>query len=259
MSPGRRIVLYLAALSVAACAEEISTAVSAGSIDDPQDLPLSIPVVTPDLFVTHTRIDHAATGPALALGGELPPEYEPPPDYAPAADIWNAYTDLWFWPGQLEAWGEHDYVGNKGRVDVSADVRHDGVTIGSRTGITEEGHFFLNPFPHHIIGNVIINLDRECGLTADAYSSHSAWWEVTPGAGPHIFDRDTRNTNSGLASQPACAPTSGSGGGSGGGGGGIDNGGAEGTLDHTCWMWFSYDEVTLEILDIHGTWCTGGG
>ncbi len=261
MSPGRRIVSPIVALVVAACAEEPSTAVALGGFDEPLDLQLSVPAVSPDVFVVRTFTEFGApTIPALALRRELPPEHENP--YGPSiaeAEIWNAYTDLMFWPEELEAWGEHDYVGNKGRVEVTANVQGNGDGIGTLAASTEESHFFLNPFPHHIIGNVRIQLGGDCGLSADAHTSHSAWWEMTPGSGPNVFDRAVRPTFAGRIAQPECEATSGDGGG-GGGGGGIDNGsGDSGSLDFTCWAWFSYDELTLEILDIHGTWCEGGG
>ena len=257
MSPGRRIVPPLVALLVAACAEEPTTAVTLGGLDEPLDLQLSLPSVSRDLFVTRESVEFGArTVDAQVFGGEAPPEREyPSRPTTPAAAIWNAYTDVGFWPGQLEAWGEHDYSGNKGRVEVTAAVRHDGVVIGSQTGIKEETHLWVFPWAHHIIGNVFINTDSDCGLAADAQTDHSAWWEIAPGTGPSTFAREVLSTFSGRESQPACQPA---GGGGGGGGGGTDGGGAE-SLDYTCWMWFSYDMYTLEILDIHAMWCTGGG
>ncbi|MSR20837.1 MAG: hypothetical protein EXR91_07640 [Gemmatimonadetes bacterium] len=258
MSPGRRIVPPLVALLVVACAEEPSTAVALGEFVEPLDLQLSFPQVSPDAFVAREYVDFPAPdAPALVPGGELPPEEEDPSNPAtPETDIWNAHTGVVFWARQVEAYGEHDYIGNKGRVDITATVRHGGVVIASQPGSREDSHFFLNPFPHHILGNVLINIDSDCGLAADGMTNHSAWWEAAPGAGPSSFDKTALSTYSPREEQPACPPTVDSGSGGGGGGGGIPE---ELSLDYTCWMWFTYDEQTLEVLDIQATWCTGGG
>jgi hypothetical protein len=249
MSPGRRIIPPLIALWVAACTEAPSTAVALAGGEESLDLDLLVPRVAPDLLVSHEQVELGAShGSALVL------DNDPPPDEQGASEsqIWNAYTDLAFAPGMVEAWGEHDYTGNKSRVEVSLDVRYEGVVIGSRTGSKEQTHVFLNPFAHHIIGNVIINTERECGLSADAHTAHAAWWEFSPGSGPNTIARREEGTFSGLERQPSCAPEPPT---PGPGGGTID----EGSLDYTCWMLITYDAETLEILDIQAVWCTGGG
>ena len=79
-----------------------------------------------------------------------------------------------------------------------------------------------------------------------------------PSAGPSTFARDVLSTQSGRESQPSCEPAGGYAGG--GGGSGIDGGGGGEDMGfYECWLWLQYDLYTLEILDIHAMWCTGGG
>ncbi len=259
MSPRRRAFPPLIALLAAACAEESSTLVAPSGLDEPLDLEFTLPHIVADMFVRGEYVDSGAhRAQALVSEAELPPEEDYLTDTPPAETaIWNATTTVFFWPLRLEAVGEHDYIGNKSRVDVHATVRHDGAVIGSQPGFAEQAHFFLNPFPHHIYGIATIHLTTDCGLDADAKSDHSVWWEFAPGTGPSVFDKTGLSTYSTREFQPPCEPEPSTGGGSGGGGGGGLP--EELTADYTCYMWFTYDEATLEVLDIQATWCIGGG
>lgn len=250
MSPNHWIIPPLLALCVAACAEVPSTGLA--TLQESSDLELLVPEVSPELFIDRRfTVFGAPDSDGPAQTEDLISESE--------SAIWDEYTDLEFQSSRVQAWGEHHYRGNKGRIEVSVVVRHDGALLGQRSGSTEQTHSFLSPFDHHIIGHVIMYTDKACGLSADAQSEHSAWWEMAFGSGPNLLGRTVAPSYSDQKAQPPCEePTVDYSGGSsgGGGGGGVPE---ELTADFTCWAWFSYDELTLEVLDIHATWCTGGG
>lgn len=257
MSPVRRIFSPLVALLASACAEESSTAVALAGLDEPLDLQLSIPRLSPDMFVTREPMGLGALDVPALLDGEEPPETEFSDQPLAESAIWNAVTSVWFWPQRVEVVGEHDYIGNMSRVDITGSVWHDGLPIGSQSGSNQESHFFLNPFAHHMIGHVLINLDSDCGLDADGTTKHSVWWEFAPGTGAASFDKTELPSYATRESQPPCEPVVDYGGDSGGGGGG--GGISDEWADYTCWIWFTYDEATLEVLDIQAMWCSGGG
>jgi hypothetical protein len=251
MSPGRRSVPLFAALLAAACNEGPTTAVALAGTGEPLDLELTMPEITPDLLVDRRFEVFDAPGAARVFvpgdegndSGELTPA---------DAGIWNAYTDLSFGSGYLEAWGEHDYLANKARIDVTAEVWHDGVVIGARTGVTENVHGLTLPWPRHIIANVIIHTDTDCGLSADAHSSHQAWWEFGLGSGPSNLGREIVPSYSTRADQPSCAPANPNPNGGGGGG-------SSGSDQMTCYLWLEYDLLTGEIYDAELLFCSEGG
>jgi len=248
------------ALVATACAEEPSTAVARVALEEPVDLELALPALTPQLLVQPAAVESGAFE-ALAPLSEDEMSNGDVPDYSTATGIWDANTAVYFWPGSLEAVGEHRYIGNKSTVDVTGEVLHEGLVLVSRRGSREASHFFFNPTPHYIYASVTINLDRDCGLAGDGHSQHAVWWEFAPGTGAAAFDRNSTPSFATRESQPLCPPVVDppTDGGQGGGGGGTNGIPEELSLDYTCWMWFTYDQQTLEVLDIQATWCTGGG
>ncbi|MBM4184911.1 MAG: hypothetical protein FJ207_11970 [Gemmatimonadetes bacterium] len=260
MSARRRTITLGAALCVVvACAEEPSTAIPLGGGEAQPDLDLGVPHLSSDQFATYETREFSELGaPARVLAegeAEYPgqEEYRDEEDLAPS--IWNARTSAMFVPGSFAVWGSHDYMANKGRVDVTATIRRDGTVIGTRLGTTEETYPFI-PWWHTITGFVEIATDVDCGLAGDGSSDHAAWWEVAPGAGPSVYGASRMSTSSGIAYQRACEPgvipTTNTGGG-GSGGGGTD------TSDYYCWLYITYDLYTLEVLDIQVLWCGEGG
>lgn len=255
MSLPRRFVPLLSAFLVAGCGHEPSTAVAVAEMHEGADLQFVIPAFSPELLMDHrgnvsdVREGFETAPASLLRPGEEEPE-RPDATALAAPTIWDASTDLTFHPKSLEAWAEHKYRGNKGRVEVTAFMREGGVAIGNRTGFEEGWHSWLSPFAHHVIANSIINLEKDCGLTADAQGKHEAWWEIAPGSGPSVFGKVGFSTTSGLASQPACPPTP-----TGGGGGG-DGMSGDAAM---CYIWLEYDLDSGEILDWQVIYCSGGG
>jgi hypothetical protein len=253
MSPRRRIIFHCAALCVVACADESSTAPLVG-VEAPLDFDLAVPRLSRELMVARdSRVVGPPDGPARVLA-EDEADYVGQEEPWVAPGIWNAQSGVVFWGSTVQGWGSHEYVANRSRVEVTATVWHDGVEIGRRTGGAEETHLFF-PWVRYLVGGVSIATDTECGLSADASSDHFVSWEFAPGTSAASFGSERTSSASGIEHQPVCEPEPATS----GGGGGTSGIPEELSSDYTCWMWFTYDEATLEVLDIQATWCTGGG
>jgi hypothetical protein len=168
--------------------------------------------------------------------------------------IYEASTIAWFTRDAAYARGENYYRGNKGRIETTLNVMHQGQTLASHTAVREKNWIFWLDFGlmKHIDATARIPIDRSCGLTAWGTSTHLAWWEAAPGGSLGTFGRSVVSTTSDLARQPECPPVVPESGG--GGGGSYDE---EGYL--TCYYWVVYDLRTGKIYDIEFLFCESEG
>lgn len=257
MSPVRRIIPIAVVLAAAACDDATSTAPALTGLGERVDLDLVLPRVTRDMLVTGESRVYETLGPdnPARVLAEHEAEYPGQEEVLSVAGIWNARTGLKFWGSRLEAWGEHDYVANKGKIEVTASLWRDGVSLGSQSNFSEETYPFV-PWWHHIGVVTSIDTDVACGLSGDARSQHGAWWEAALGTGPSTFGAGWVSSWASNVRQDPCPPptntTTNTGGG--GGGGGVPGGGS-----YTCYIWWRYDMDTGDVLDAQLLYCTEGG
>src|SRR5688572_5867555 len=248
----------LAAMMLAACAEESGNALGPSAGDVSSDLALVVPTDVRARSVVREVFDGAppAVGPARSehLGYGSYPEYESEPVPAESG-IWNAQTRANFLPGQLSVVGSHDYVGNKGSIETKGYLGYQGRQIGTHQSYKEQSYPILWPpwDVHFIWAEARVYTDRECDLDGWGDSMHKAWWEAVFGAPVSSFSSTHQSSIADRAFQPTCPPeppppTTNTGFTSTGGGGEI-----------TCYIWIEYDMNTGEIYDQQLLYCTDGG
>lgn len=249
---------WSAALLVWACAE----APTAPPVEPDGGLfDLALPWVNPQLLVevdTSTVPESGHPQRVVYAEGDYPGW---DPASVPADMAWvilDERTVAWFDGSTAHARGEHRYQGNKGRVETTLNVLHQGELLASRTAVREKDWLIWLDFGwiKHIDVVASIPVDRTCGLTAWGASEHQAWWDAVGVPSLRTFGRSVSSSTSDLARQPECPPVPPTipNGGSGGGSGGYDE---EGYL--TCYYWVTYDLMTGEIYDVEFLFCESWG
>lgn len=259
MTSARTLCAPLAALLVAACSGEPSTAVPIDALGLAESLRLFVPSLTHDDLVAKDDEAPADTdGPALVQYGD---EEAPLPDGSTSeADIsdyldevgaiYDAMTKVGFGSGYGFSYGEHKYQGNKGRVETTVSVAYRDQSIGTQTAASEKYDMFLLDAGtvHFISATARFYSDQTCGLTVRGHSQHYAWWEWFLGGSATSWGRVSQYSDAPSKSQGDCPVGPASGGGGSGGSG-----------DGTCYYWVSYDLNTGEVYDVSFLYCEVGG
>ena len=254
----RRAVFPVAAMMLAACADESGTASGPDAEELSADLTLVVPTDVRTGSIVRDVFENAAFegGPARSehLGYGTYPEYEPEP-VPEESGIWNAQTRANFLPGQLSVVGSHDYVGNKGSIETKGYLQNQGSVIGTHHSYREQSYPILWPpwDVHFIWAEARIYTDRECGLDGWGDSLHKAWWEAVFGGPVSSFSSSHASSIADRTFQPTCPsdppPAATNTGFTSTGGGG----------EMTCYIWIEYDIYTGEIYDQQLLYCTDGG
>jgi hypothetical protein len=201
---------------VAACADAPATPLEPPHERTAESLELVLPAFHPDMLVqggpeelsSDTR-DGGAPLRTIDEGEEAPSTgemTEVPLDAVSA--IYDARTFVYFNPDHVYAQGEHNYQGNRSRIETTLDVWYDGQQIASQLGVKEESKLFLfSVFTLHYIQAVSrVYSGYSCGLAASASSLHSAWWEAVVGSPVSKFHESGTSSFATRREQPACEP-----------------------------------------------------
>jgi len=244
----------LAALFVAACAEDTPTSLPVDPLDSAESLELVVPSLSPDQLVAMTEEGSAASadGPSAVTTSEEPPS----PEYSDidvsgyldeVGTIWDPYTKVGFGPGYGFSYGEHKYQGNKGRVETTVSVSYNDAPLGSQTAVREKYDIFLLDAGalHFVSATARFYTDKTCGLTVRGSSLHQAWWEWFLGGHATSWGRAIETSGAPAEYQGECPVQP-----AGGGGGGDDA---------VCYLWIEYDLETGEVYDVSVLYCTVGG
>jgi hypothetical protein len=213
MSVAHRFTLALATiLLVAACADSPTTPLEVPGEGASEALELLFPAFRPDMLVQVSSdgpVDGAESHtPARTLAeGEEEPflgDSEVPEDAVSA--IYDAKTFVYFNSDHVYAQGEHNYQGNKSRIETTLDVWHEGQPLASQLGVKEETIvFFLSPLTLHYIQAVSrVYTGYTCGLAATASSQHWAGWQVVIGSPVSTFHESATSSFATRREQPAC-------------------------------------------------------
>jgi hypothetical protein len=251
-APSRRA-SWAVALLVAACSDAPTV-----PLPPPIDaLAAGLDVVFPsfdrDLLVTtasEVLTDSTLSRPAGVLADHDPPpeiEGDPVPEDA-RGKIMSAYTFVAFNTDHVYAQGDHLYQGNKSRIETTLNAWFAGERIGTQKGVKEQSSPFIYSFlqTYYIQAIARLYTSHTCGLSADASSEHSAWWEAVVGSPVSTFSLDAMSSFATRRSQGECPPPPpplppADGGGGGGGG--------------MCWVNIWYDTSTGEIVDWDVLFC----
>jgi hypothetical protein len=221
----RRVLLIAAGLSQLACSEGTSPRAPT------RDLELVLPGLD--------RIRPSFVEEEPTSGGGSPPSQELPAEFQQAPSIFEYQTNAGFQGAEAWAQGFMRYYATHARQDVSITVRSTSgasVTPPPFKGAQSD----LWPAERALSTNAGVVLDKSCGYSSNASTTHSAWHEF-PLIGRWASWGHTDIPSRGAASQPPCGGDTGDGGGGGGGG----------TIVQVCYCRDYYSHAT-------GEWVHGG-
>ena len=251
MSKARRRASWAAALLVAACSDAPTSPLPSQLDAAVGALDLRYPAFHRDMLVkTELEVlgERGSDGPSRVLAD---PE-EPPPlteglGTVDESGIFNAYTFVYFNPDHVYAQGEHTYIGNKSRIETTANAWFEGALIGSQVGVKEQSSWFVTSifYAPYIQAVARIYHDYTCGLAADASSRHSAWWEAVMGSPVSVFSKEETSTFATRRSMADCPPPPPP----------STGGGGTGSVGGMCWVNIWYDVGTGEIVDWDVLFC----
>jgi hypothetical protein len=255
-----RASLAATCLGVAACSE-VPTKPALEPRDEAGDgvaLDLAVPVLGPQALMDHQVGEpqgefglEATAGPLRAGEDELTSE-----------DLENTFAALYdqrtragFSSGSAYAVGQHDYQGNKSRIETTVNVEYENDFLGSQTAYREDSTPFVLDFGSmkYLAATARVYTDHECGLGVWGTSNHSAWWEAVLGGGVSKFGLVARSSMSDRRQQDACGVQPAT---SWGGGGSSEYSGPSGM---TCYYSVWYNPSTGSVYNAELLYCSDWG
>jgi hypothetical protein len=238
---------------VAACADAPATPLEPPYGGPPEVLELLFPAFHPDMLMQVDpggQFSDTGGGPparTVSEGEEVPDlglTTEVPLDARSA--IYDARTFVYFNPDHVYAQGEHNYQGNRSRIETTLNVFQGGQQIASQLGVKEESKIFLiSAFTLHYMQAVSrVYTGLTCGMAATASSQHSAWWEAVIGSPVSRFHESGTSSFATRREQPGCEPPP--------------------SIDYSlyndygggyCWVSIWYDMWTGEIIHLDILYC----
>lgn len=217
MSRARRFTSAAAVIAlVAACADAPATPLEPPHERASDALELAFPAFHPDMLVqVGSDEPTSGTGDGDAPARTLSDAEEPPPigewgeiPLDARSAIYDARTFVYFNPDHVYAQGEHNYQGNRSRIETTLNVWYQGAQIASQLGVKEESKiFFLSAFAIHYMQAVSrVYSGYSCGQAATASSVHSAWWEAVVGSPVSKFHESGTSSFATRREQGVCEP-----------------------------------------------------
>jgi len=200
---------------VAACADAPATPLEPPHEGVSEALELVFPAFHPDMLVQVGPEPSSDTGVGGAPLRTLSEGEEPPPigeireiPLDARSAIYDARTFVYFNPDHVYAQGEHNYQGNRSRIETTLNVWYGGQPIASQLGVKEESKIFLlSVFTVHYMQAVSrVYTGHSCGQAATASSAHTAWWEAVIGSPVSKFHESGTSSFATRREQPACEP-----------------------------------------------------